>query len=172
MDEELIWRYRRWQEADQAGHDEDADVSCRAVLGAVMPQPRVPPDFAARTAAAVAHTRAQELVSARRLRRATVSGALGLTVASVYIGGPWALSMLAALLAGAIDLFVTLSVRMATGTETGGDMWTLVGGLGRAGAALVTSPSVTVAILAMQGIAMAALLALHRLLGPERESLK
>jgi hypothetical protein len=172
MDDELKWAVRRWHEADENGRDDDADVACRRVLTTAFAEPRVPADFAARTAAAVARVRAADAAGARRVRTATVAGGLGLAGAGVYAGGPWALSMLASVIAGAIDLFVALAVRVATGMETGGDIWTLVAGLGRAAAALVTNPSVTFAILVMQGVAMAALVALHRLLGPERESVK
>lgn len=172
MDEDQTWRYRRWHDAEQHGRDDDADAACRALFAAAMPGPVVSPDFAARTTAAVSAARARDVVSARRVRRATVTGSLAATGAAVYAGGPWALSMLSAMLAGAIDLLVALAVRVATGVETGGDLWTLVAGLGRATAALVSNPAVTIAMLAMQGIAMAALIALHRLLGPDRESFK
>lgn len=172
MDEELTRRFRRWHDADESDRDDDADLACRAVLQAALIEPLVSSDFAARTAAAVARVRTGDAAAALRVRRATITGSFGLTAAGLYVGGPWALSMLATTLAGVIDLFVAMAVRVATGMDAGGGLWTLVPGLGRAAAALVTDPSVTVAILTMQGIAMAALVALHRLLGPERESFK
>jgi hypothetical protein len=172
MDEEQTWRYRRWHEADQTGRDDEADAACRALFAAAVAAPRVAPEFAARTAAAVAAGRARDVALARRVRRVTVGLSVAATAAAVYAGGPWMLSMLSAVVAGAIDLLVALAVRIATGMETGGDVWTVVAGLGRAAAALVSNPAVTIAMLAMQGIAMVGLIALHRLLGPERESLK
>lgn len=172
MDDELTRRYRRWRDADERGRDDEADAACRALFAAALPEPRMSSDFASRTALAVAAARARDLTAARRTRRATIGGSLAATVAGLYAGGPWALSMLSAALVGTIDLLVGLTVQIATGMDAGGDLWSLLAGLGRAGAALVTNPAVTVAILAMQGIAMAALIALQRLLGPDRESFK
>jgi hypothetical protein len=51
-------------------------------------------------------------------------------------------------------------------------VWSLLTALGRATAAFVADPRVTIAMLVFQVVAVAALTALHRLLGPEREWLK
>lgn len=172
MDEELIRRYQRWLDADEDGRDDEADAACRAVFASALPEPRVAGDFAARAAQAIADARVRDLASARRTRRVAVAGSLAAAAAGIYLGGPWALSMLSAMLVGALDLLVGATVRVASGMDAGGDAWSLVSGLGRAAAAFVANPTVTAAMLAMQGIAMAALVTLHRLLGPDRESLK
>lgn len=172
MDEELTRRYRRWLDADEEGLDDEADAACRAVYAARLPEPRVSQDFAARTADAVAAAAVRDSAAARRTRRATITGSIAAAVAGIYLGGPWAISMLSALLIGTIDLLVGATVRVASGVGAGNDMWTLLSGLGRATAAFAANPAVTVAMLAMQGIAMAALIALHRLLGPDTESVK
>jgi hypothetical protein len=90
----------------------------------------------------------------------------------VYLGGPWLLAAGSWMLVGLINLLVSATVQLATSMETGVDVWAVAAGVGRALAAFVSSPSVTIAMLAMQAIAMAALIALQRLLGSDRESLK
>ena len=55
--------------------------------------------------------------------------------------------------------------------HTGADSWNVVSNLGRAAAAFAASPSVTMVILAMQGVAFVALVALQRLLRSDTESL-
>jgi hypothetical protein len=48
----------------------------------------------------------------------------------------------------------------------------VVSSLGRASAAFIADPTVTITMLAIQGIAIAALVALRRLLGSDREFLE
>jgi hypothetical protein len=172
MDDDLIWQYRRWSEAEDADRDDDADAACRAVFAAAVRAPAVSPDFAARTLSAVSAARARDLQSTERMRRGTIAGVLLAGAAGLYAGGTWALGALSAMLVSFIDLLVSLTVRVATGVQAGTDFWTLLAGLGRAAAAFVTEPAVTIVMLAMQGIAMVALIALRRLLGPDRESFK
>jgi hypothetical protein len=90
----------------------------------------------------------------------------------LYVGGPWLLAAGSWMLVALINLLVSATVQVATSMETGVDIWAVVAALGRALAAFVSSPGVTIAMLAMQAIAMAALIALQRLLGSDRESLK
>jgi hypothetical protein len=56
--------------------------------------------------------------------------------------------------------------------DRGGDMWAVLGSLGRAAAAFVSDPKVTFMMIAVQGIAAAALFALQRLLGSDGETFK
>jgi hypothetical protein len=58
-------------------------------------------------------------------------------------------------------------VWLASGS--GRDAWSVLTNIGRAAAAFASDPSVSMVILALQGIAIAALVALHRLLGSETE---
>lgn len=172
MDDDLNRRYRRWHEAEAGGRDEDADTACLAVFAAMEREPAMSADFPARTLAAIAAATAGDRRRARRTRRAMMGGGIAAATAAVYTGGGLAISAASAALVGAIDLLVNLTVRVAGGMQAGTDVWSVLAGLGRALAAFVADPAVTVAILAMQGIAMAALIALHRLLGSDRESLK
>ncbi|CAN5712134.1 hypothetical protein BH24ACI4_BH24ACI4_34050 [soil metagenome] len=172
MDDDLIWRYRRWHEADEHERDEEADAACMAVFTATREDRPVPVDFTSRTLAAIASATAAERRRVVRTRRAVVAGALAGVATGLYTGGSWLLGMLPALLVGIIDILVALTVRVATGVHAGTDIWTVLASLGRAAAAFVADPTVTIVILAMQGIAMAALLGLQRLLGSDRESLK
>jgi len=172
MDDELTRRYRAWREAEGTGRDEEADRALAAMFEDLGRETIVSPAFTARTLAAVAAAAEADRQRARRTRRATAAGSIAAGGAALYLGGPWAVSVFSTMLVGAIDLIVRMAVALASGVETGTDVWTVLASLGRALAAFVADPAVTVAILAMQGIAMAALVALQRLLGSDRESLK
>ena len=165
-------RYRRWRDAEAGGRQDEADAACRAVFDDVRQDPVLPFDFTARTLAAVAEATARDRRRARQTRRTAATAGIAGAGLAVYAGGPWALGVFSTLLVHAIDLLVRLTVSLANGMEAGTDLWGVLASLGRALAAFVANPAVTVAIFAMQGIAMAALLALHRLLGSDRESLK
>lgn len=176
MDEDLSWNYRRWLEADdQSGREEHldaADSACRAVFAATAIEPLVPPGFAARTMEAIAAAAERDARIARRTRRAAVAGGLAAAAAGIYIGGAWAVGALSTLFIGALNLFIGATVSVATGVQAGADVWSVLASLGRAGAAFVAQPGVTMTMLVLQGFALAALVALQRLLGSERESLK
>jgi hypothetical protein len=172
MDENIPWRYRRWQEADEAGRDDDADAACRNLFASVAREPVASPDFSARTLAAIAAATAHDLRRARRVRRTTVGVGLAGTAVGIYVGGGWALALLSSVLVGVINLLVGATVRAAAGLQAGTDIWTMLAGLGRAAAAFVADPTITAVMLGMQGLAMAALIALRRLLESDRESFK
>ena len=172
MNDDLTRRFRRWHDADAAAHEDDADQACRMLFQELDRDVRVSADFTARTINAVGMAAARDRQRARRARRmATLGGAVA-AVLALYAGGPVMISAAAALLGGAVDLLVAVTVRVANAMHAGTDVWTVLASLGRAAAAFVTEPAMTTAILAMQGIALAALVALHRLLGPNREPLK
>jgi hypothetical protein len=164
--------FQRWQEADGSGRDEDADTACRTMFGAIVRDPVVSSDFAARTLSAIAAAAAADAARARRTRRATVAGGVVAAGVAIYLGGGWFLSVLSSGMVGLINLLVGATVQVATGMQTGVDVWAILAGLGRVAAAVAADPAVTIAMLAIQGIAMAALVALQRLLGSDRESLK
>jgi hypothetical protein len=100
-----------------------------------------------------------------------VAGLAGVA-AGIYLAGPWLLSAGSWMLVRLINMLVGATVQVATSMQTGVDLWSVMSGIGRAGAAFIASPGVTIAMLAMQAVAMAALIALQRLLGSDRESLK
>jgi hypothetical protein len=104
--------------------------------------------------------------------------AVGLPVAIVaaivivYFTAGLMMSALSAVVVGALDLLVGLVVRSATAVSSGGGAWSILTSLGQAAGGVLTSPSVTTTILALQGIAVAALIALQRLLRSDRESFR
>jgi hypothetical protein len=74
--------------------------------------------------------------------------------------------------AGGLDLVVALVVRSAGAAQTGAGLWSVLSGVGRAVASFAADPTVTMTLVALQGLAIGALLALQRLLGADEESLK
>jgi hypothetical protein len=172
MDQDFARNYRRWQEADEADRNDDADAACRSVFAGISREAIPSPDFVARTLTAVAAAAENERQRARRLRRGTVAVSIAATVAAVYFGGGWALSMFSSMLVSLINVLVGVTVRGAAGLQAGTDLWSMLASLGRTAAAFVANPAVTGVLLAMQGLAMAALIALRRLLESDRESFK
>jgi hypothetical protein len=105
-------------------------------------------------------------------RKALVWTGLPAGVALVYFGaGPLFSVLLNALVAG-LNLLVAVVVWFANGADVRSSLWSALNGIGRAAAAFVADPRVTIAIVVFQVVAVAALAGLHRLLGPEREWLK
>jgi hypothetical protein len=94
------------------------------------------------------------------------------SVAAAWFGAGVIASLVSATVRGAFDLLIGAVVRMAGAAETGGDVWSVLSGVGRATASFVADPTVTMMLFALQGIAVGALVALQRLLGADEESLK
>jgi hypothetical protein len=172
MTDDPTRHFRRWREADETGRDEEADAACRAMFNTIVRGSAVSPDFMARTLTSIAAATAADAARVRRTRRATIAGGVAAAGVAVYVGGGWFLSVLSAGMVGVINLLVGATVRVAAGLQAGVDVWAILASLGRAAAAIVSDPAVTIAIVGMQGVAMAALIALQRLLGSDRESLK
>jgi hypothetical protein len=164
--------WRRWTEAEQAGHDDDADALFAKVFRAA-PGPDLPPSrFTAATMGAIAAAAAADARRARRMRAIGFPLAIAAAIVIVYTTAGLMMSALSAVVVGALDLLVSLVVRTATPASAGGGIWSIAGSLGRAAAGVLASPSVTTTILALQGIAVAALIALQRLLRSDRESFR
>jgi hypothetical protein len=172
MDDDLLHRFDRWHEADAVGRDDEADGACRALFAAASGPVPVTPDFTRATLAAIEAAAARDRARSRRVRRTAGAVAVVGTVGGLYAGGGWLLGSLSAVFLGLLDLLITVTVRVAASVHTGADAWTLLASLGRATAAFVSEPAVTVVMLGLQGVAMAALIALQRLLGSDRESFK
>jgi hypothetical protein len=170
MDDNL-WRICRWAEAEEHGRDDEADAACKAVFTALDAGP-ASASFTAATLRAIAAAGERDQRRLRRIRRATIAAGAAVTAALVYVAGPWALKAIWTGFLGLIELLVAMTVRIAVGLQTGADVWSVLAGIGRAAAALVADPAITVVILAMQAIAMAALVGLRRLLESDRESLE
>jgi hypothetical protein len=172
MDEELIRTLRRWRDADDAGDDDEADAACRTLFATGITERPTALDFAARTMAAIEAAGVADTLRARRTRRAMLAGGLLGGSAAAYYGSGWAIAMASSIVVGFLDLFIGATVRLATGVHSGADTWGVLAGLGRAFAAFISDPTVTIAMLAMQVVAVAALIALQRLLGTQTESYK
>jgi hypothetical protein len=171
MYEDLNHRYRQWRAADEEGRDQDADAAFGIVFDAVPEQP-VSAAFAAATMARIAEVAAHEARAAKRLRRGVVAGGIAAAAVSAYFGAGLLVSALSAIFGTLFDLFVALTVRTADGVQTGAGVWNVLASLGRALGAFVADPAVTFALIAIQGIAIAALVTLQRLLGSEEDSFK
>ena len=172
VDEELTRNVHRWLEADIEGQDDEADSACRAVFAEAVSEPAVPLTFAARTMEAIGTATAQDARRARLMRRAMLGGGALSGVAAAYFGGAWAIATLSAIIIRSLDLLLGATVRVASSVQAGADAWTVLSSIGRAVGAFVSDPTVTVAMLTMQGLAIAALFALQRLLGTDTEPFK
>ena len=170
MNDQLKREYARWLDADRQGQDDEADAACREFFaGTITPRP-VPLTFAAATMARLADARAAEARQTRRARLAVLW--IGATAGPValYFGAGALISGATALLVAVVNLLVNATVGLAGASDW--SVWSLVGSLGRATAAIMSDADVTLIVIAMHGIAFAALLALQRLLGPDTEPYK
>lgn len=172
MDDDLNRHYRRWLEAEASGNEDDADAACRAAFEAIDRAEAVPAAFTARTMAAIAAENETLVRRARLTRVSLTTGAVGGGLVAAYFGAGPALSMLATALVALFNLAIGAIVSGAAGAEAGAGLWSVAGSIGRAATALVSDPLVTLVLLVLQGFAIAALIALQRLLGSDGESLK
>ena len=172
MDDELRFGYRRWLEADDAGLEDEADEACgRVFQAAVQPEP-ASLAFTARTMQAIAAQAGSDARRAKQTRRvAMVTGGFALA-AAIWFGAGFALSAMGTAFVALFDLLIGAAVKTAAGVQAGADLWTLLGSIGHAASAFVADPKVTFVLLVLQGLALAALVALQRLLGSDGESWK
>jgi hypothetical protein len=166
MDEQKT--YQRWLDAELDDRDEDADALFATVFKGELPQMPVPAAFTARTLGAVAKAADRDQRRARTRRRVLVPAVSVAAVVLAYSCAGLMMSAFSAVIVKSIDLLIGAVVYVATTLRSGGDVWTLAGNLGKATAALLTNPAVTTTILALQGMAVAALVVLQRLLRSER----
>lgn len=172
MDDQLNRKYQRWRDAEAEGRDDEADSAFAAVFEAVARQAPVPASFTSRTMDAVAEAAARDVRRARRVRTLLVpAAAVGLAVALYFSAGLIA-SALSTSVVWLLNLLIGSVVAAATAVQSGPDGWSLLRSLGRASAALISNPAVTVTIFAVQGFAIVALVVLQRLLGSDRESFR
>jgi hypothetical protein len=172
MDDELTRNYRRWRSAEEEGRDEEAETAFAAVFAAAVDEQSVSQGFALSTMAAVAATAERDARRARRARLALIwIGVVGGVFAAYFSAGLF-VSLASTIVTGAIDLLIRVIVGASAGAQTGGGLWSVASSLGRATAAFAANPVVTFTILAIQAVAVAALIALQRLLGSDWESYK
>jgi hypothetical protein len=172
MDEQLIRSFQRWQDAEDRGLDDQADAAFARVFRSAIRTEAAPAPFTARTMAAVGVAIEREERRVRRMRRIVAPVAAGAAIAMVYFSGGLLVSALSAALVAVLDLIIAAVVGIATTIPAGADVWTVLSTVGRATAALLATPAVTMTILAIQGVAIAAFVALQRILRSDRELLR
>jgi len=163
--------YTRWRAAEAGERDDDADWAFRTVFQTTVPESPVSPDFTARTMAAIAAAAVSDARRARRVRAGVLTGTAAAVGAAVYFGTGLAISLASTAFIALLNMVIAGTVRGAMSFQ-GGGVWPVVASLGRAAAALVTDPTVTLAMIAISAVAVAALVALQRLLGSDQESLQ
>ena len=163
--------YTRWRAAEAGERDDDADWAFRTVFQTAVPEPPVSADFTERAMAAIAAAAASDARRARRVRAGVLTGTAVGVGAAVYFGTGWAISLASTAFVALLNMVIAGTVRGAMSFQAGG-VWPVLASLGRAAAALATDPTVTFAMLALSALAIAALVALQRLLGSDQESLQ
>lgn len=169
MTHPLNREYERWLDADRRGADDEADAACREAFEALPPH-SVPVAFTAETMARLTAARAADAIRARRARLALLWGSAIAGPVAIYFVAGALMSAAVALLRGTLNLMVNATVRIASLSDW--SVWSVVGSLGRALSAIMADADVTLIVIAMHGVAFAALIALQRLLGPDTESYK
>lgn len=172
MDDDPLRAYRRWQTLEENGHDEEADRAFEGLFNAAVPPLAVSPDFTSRAMAAVAAAAERDARRARRVRVGAVAGGVSGSVAVAYFAAGYVMTALAAVFVGFIDLLVVAVVNGAAAMQSGMDMWSVAASVGRAVAAIAGDPRVAIGLVMIQGVAIAAFVALRRLLGSDVELLK
>ena len=177
--DDLERRYARWRTAEPDGRDapdpegeEAADAAFGAVFSAAMPEVRVPVSFASDTMQVIGYVAALDAVRAKRTRRVLGAGSLSVAAVALYFGAGPALSILSSVFVSGLDFLVTTVVWFASSADGRPDLWSVFASMGRAAGAFVSNPKVTIVLLALQGIAIAAFIALQRLLGSDAEYFK
>jgi hypothetical protein len=163
--------YQRWLDAEIEDRDDDADALFGTVFRGTLPRTQAPAAFTARTMAAVGDAAARDLRRARTRRRVLFPAASVAALVIAYLCSGLMMSAFSAVVVKSLDLLIAAVVYVATTMRSDGGVWSVAGSLGKATAAVLTNSSVTTTILALQGMAVAALIALQRLLRSDREPL-
>jgi hypothetical protein len=172
--DDLDRHLHRWLDADAADdaageRDDEADASFRVVYGSAMSEPAVRTEFTAATMAAVEAAAARDYKTARLTRVAAIWLGIGGGAVATYFSAGLIASAVSTVFTGLLDLVIGAIVGAATTGGSDASVWSIFGSLGRAAAAFASSPTVTITILLMQAIAIAALVALQRMLGSDME---
>lgn len=167
MDPELLRGWRQWAASERespegSGPEEDrADAAFRALFKAV---PDRLPSGGFRDRVTVAAARAAD----RHARAARVWVAVGISTAA--IAAVALLLQLPHLLRAFVDLLIGAVVSTALALSRGLDVWSVLAQLARAIGAVVNTPQVTYALVALGAVAIGALYALQRVLDLEERS--
>lgn len=154
---------------EEAGREDEADAAFGPVFRDAAAERDVSAGFAADTMAAVAAAVEQDAQRATRTRKVLVPAAAAVVAVLLYLGGDLLVTAMATSVMWAVNLVIGSIVGVASNAEAGAGLWSVARSLGRAGAAFISSPVVTISIIAIQGVAMVALIALQRLLGSDGE---
>jgi hypothetical protein len=154
-----------WLAAEQEGRDETADAALNRVLTA-LPAIEPSPAFAARAAEAAwaASTRRRRLIGLAAAAAAVVLAATVAVVVYTALGGrvAWLLTTTATAASGAALSLLAAGVTLA-------GWWSAAATAGRTIATAVATPYSVAALVAIELVAGAALVMLHRLLRSEVE---
>jgi hypothetical protein len=170
--DELERLYARWRAAElgaASADDDTADATFQRVFDAVKPGIQVSASFATDTMEVIASVASRDAQRATRTRRVLVSGGIASGAAALYLGFGPALSLISSSLVVTLDFLIATVVWFASRGEAAPDPWSVLASVGRATGAFVADPKVTVVLLALQGVAIAAFIALQRLLGSDPE---
>jgi hypothetical protein len=167
---EALGSYEHWRAAEESEREDEADRAFRTVFQSAMPELAVSPEFSTRTMAAVMAAAAGDARRARRVRVGVLTGTAVAGIPAIYFGAGWAVSVASAAFIGLLNMLIAAAVNGAFVFQTGAGVWPILANLGRAAAALAADSNVTFAMIAISAVAIAALLALQRLLGPDGES--
>jgi len=153
--------WRRWLAAEREGRDDEADAALLEAFGAVE---RRAPDagFVARVTGAVTMASRRQ---ARLVRAALTAGgalALAMTVAMV--------TQVPRLFAPALNVGVGGMVWTVAAVDRSFSVWTVFAQFARAIGALIVAPQVTLLLMALALVAIAALYGLNRVLELEERS--
>jgi hypothetical protein len=172
MSEELTRNYRRWLAAEHDGRDDEADAACMALFRDSVSHDPVSPRFATETMELIVAARARDARRARVARRLLVWSAAALVVTAFAFRGGAVVSAVFSVFVVLFNVLISAIVWIATRLAAGADVWSVLSSIGKAAAGLLADPTVTVALFAIQGIAIGALVMLQRLLGSNGETLE
>jgi hypothetical protein len=170
MNDELVRGYHRWRAVEEQGRDDDADAAFGTMFRDTVREQPVSLDFTARALEAVAAAAERDAQRVQRTRKVLVPVGFAAAAVLLYMSGGVLLSAMASSGVWLVGVLIGSVVEIATNAQAGIDLWSLARSLGRATAAFISSPTVTITIILVQGIAMAALIALQRLLGSDEGS--
>jgi hypothetical protein len=170
--------YARWRAAEREGpdgtnsvDDDAADTAFGALYGAAVAPVQASAALTTEIMRVIAAVAVEDAMRAKRLRRALSVGSVAIGAVALYFGAGPALSLLSFLLVAGLDALVATVVWFVSSAERP-DVWSVLTSMGRAAGVFVSDPKVTIALLALQGIAVAAFIALQRLLGTDPEFFK
>jgi hypothetical protein len=153
--------WRRWLTAERDEREDDAEAELRLVFRSI-PTLAPPEGFAGRVAQAVAR-------DIRRRAQITRLIVLGWSAAAIVASGV-VLWQLPRLLRPMFNAGVSGLVWSLAAVDRGIDVWTLIGRMARLTAAIVVTPQVTLLLMALALVAIAALYGLNRVLDLEERS--